>query len=66
MLSINSDPHMLKRGDLVKWYSYYDDQIVSDAGYGIVLAIDVNYYKIYMFRDQLFRWFAGGDVEPVA
>ena len=57
---------MFKRGDLVKWYSYYQDQIISDAGYGIVLAIDVNYYKIYMFRDQLFRWFAGSDIEPVA
>jgi len=57
---------MLKRGDLVRWCSYYDDQVISDDGYGIVLAIDVNYYKIYMFRDQLFRWFAGGDIEPVA
>jgi len=66
MLSISRELPKPKRGDLVKWYSYYQDQIISDAGYGIVLAVDVNYYKIYMFEDRLFRWFAGCDVEPVA
>jgi len=26
-----------KIGDLVKWYTYYKDSIVKDAGYGVVL-----------------------------
>jgi hypothetical protein len=27
-------------GDLVKWYTFYEDVIVRDAGYGIVIKCD--------------------------
>jgi len=31
------------KGDLVKWYTFYEDLIVRDAGYGIVIKCDKGY-----------------------
>ena len=49
-----------KVGDLVKWYELYADQIVKDAGTGVVMNVrNINYYdgsyknKIYdVYRFQ--------------
>ena len=30
-------PTVYEKSDLVKWYDYYDDQIVRDAGLGVVI-----------------------------
>lgn len=66
MLSISSDVHKHKRGDLIKWYSYYQDEIVSDAGYGIVLERNMHCYRVYTFKDCTFKWFARHDVEAIS
>ena len=51
---------LVKVGELVKWYELYADQIVKDAGTGIVMNVrNINYYdgsyknKIYdVYRFQ--------------
>jgi len=36
---------LAKVGELVKWYELYADQIVKDAGIGIVMNVrNINYY----------------------
>jgi len=40
---------IFKKADLVRWYDYYEDQIVRDAGLGIVVeAVPTEYeWPIY-------------------
>jgi hypothetical protein len=55
---------LAKVGDLVKWYELYADQIVKDAGTGIVMNVrNINYYDgsyknklydVYRFHVQIF------------
>ncbi len=36
----NIDADKYNEGDLVKWYTFYEDIIVRDAGYGIIIKCD--------------------------
>ncbi len=43
---MNKDDNM-EIGDLVKWYSLYNDGIVKDAGYGILVEKHPNGDSVY-------------------
>jgi len=75
----NIDPP--KIGDMVKWYTYYNDSIVKDAGYGIVLKhskskkvapIDApglyDTYYVFKFSNNhnSASWFYIEDLEPMS
>tara|TARA_R110002110_G_scaffold151849_1_gene344178 strand:+ start:697 stop:924 length:228 start_codon:yes stop_codon:yes gene_type:complete len=60
--------------DLVKWYDYYDDEIVRDAGLGVVLdakhhgrATDYEYtsYMVYKFKTGSKQSFPSFDLEEI-
>jgi hypothetical protein len=36
----NIESDKFNEGDLVKWYTFYEEMIVKDAGYGIVIKCD--------------------------
>jgi|TARA_R110000824_G_scaffold156620_4_gene329777 hypothetical protein len=40
-LSVNNiESDKFNEGDLVKWYTFYEDVIVRDAGHGIIIKCD--------------------------
>ena len=65
-----------KIGDIVKWYEYYEDRIVRDAGLGVVLNTQEfpNFsapdntlvtYRVYKFRSRQCDWFTHYEMEPL-
>ena len=76
-----SDSGPPKIGDMVKWYTFYDDSIVKDAGYGIVIKhwkskkvapIDApnlyDTYYVFKFSNNhnSASWFYLEDIEPMS
>jgi hypothetical protein len=60
--------------DLVKWYDYYDDEIMRDAGLGVVLntkhqapGTDYEYmsYMVYKFKTGNKQSFPSFDLEEI-
>jgi hypothetical protein len=56
--------------DLVKWYDYYDDHIVRDAGLGVVIDKRVYgdmdsliTYHVYKFKSQRYEWYTHYELE---
>ena len=53
----------LKVSDLVKWYDYYNDEVVRDAGLGVVLDVrrmahvSCTSYLVYKFKTATAMWF---------
>jgi len=40
-------------GDLVKWYVIYADDIVKDAGIGVIVEVkEERFKKVYRFKKQ--------------
>jgi len=66
---------LAKVGELVKWYELYADQIVKDAGTGIVMNVrNINYYDgsyknrlydVYHFRRSDIRAFIDYNIEKL-
>ena len=64
-----------KVGDLVKWHELYAEQIVKDAGSGLVIdKRDVNYYDgsykniiydVYRFKHSDIFSFLDSNIEPL-
>ncbi len=64
-----------KVGDLVKWYELYADQIVKDAGTGVVMNVrNINYYDgsyknkiydVYRFQRSDFHAFMDYNIEKL-
>ncbi len=65
---------MLKKGELIKWFENYDDQVCcKDSGLGIIVELKkhkVNNfgthlaYKVYRNKHKDFCWFQECDLEP--
>jgi hypothetical protein len=60
--------------DLVKWYDYYEDRIVRDAGRGIVVevvrstpgdAYEWINYSVYKFKTSKLAWFETSQLEEI-
>tara|TARA_R110002020_G_scaffold322663_1_gene538436 strand:+ start:116 stop:325 length:210 start_codon:yes stop_codon:yes gene_type:complete len=56
--------------DLVKWYDYYDDHIVRDAGLGVVIdkraygdMDSLVTYHVYKFKSQQCEWYTHHELE---
>ena len=64
----------LEIADLVKWFEYYNDEIVRDAGLGVVLDIKHRYtgtdyeytsYMVYKFKTGNKQSFPSFDMEEI-
>ena len=65
---------MFKTSDLVKWYDYYQDEIVRDAGLGVVVDIKrsipdaahewIN-YSVYKFKTGRLAWFEAYQLDEI-
>jgi len=65
---------MFKTSDLVKWYDYYQDEIVRDAGLGVVVDIKRNAsgaayewtnYGEYRFKTGRLAWFEAYQLDEI-
>ena len=63
-----------KKADLVKWYDYYEDQIVRDAGLGIVVdvvrsvpgtAYEWTNYSVYKLKTGRVAWFEASQLDEI-
>ena len=65
-----------KVADLVRWYEYYEDHIVRDAGLGVILNLQefpnflgegtsLTSYRVFKFKTQDCEWFTHHEMEPV-
>jgi hypothetical protein len=59
-----------QKSELVKWYDYYDDQIVRDAGLGVIVDMRVygdmdglTTYHVYKFKSQECEWYTHYELE---
>ena len=64
----------IAKSDLVRWFEYYEDRIVRDAGLGIVVDIkrwaqDADYewtnYSVYKFKTGRLAWFDARDIDQI-
>ena len=64
----------LEIADLVKWFEYYNDEIVRDAGLGVVLDVKHRYtgtdyeytsYMVYKFKTGNKQSFPSFDLEEI-
>ena len=64
----------LEIADLVKWFEYYNDEIVRDAGLGVVLDVKHRYtgtdyeytsYMVYKFKTVNKQSFPSFDLEEI-
>jgi hypothetical protein len=60
------------KSDLVRWHDYYDDQIVRDAGLGVVIDTRIygdidslTTYHVYKFKSQACEWYTHYELESV-
>ena len=63
-----------EKADLVKWYDYYQDEIVRDAGLGVVIDVKHRYigtdyeytsYMVYKFKTANKQSFPSFDLEEI-
>lgn len=59
-----------QKSDLVKWYDYYEDYIVRDAGLGVVIdkrtygdMDSLTTYYVYKFKSQQCEWYTHHELE---
>ena len=59
-----------QKSDLVKWYDYYEDHIVRDAGLGVVIDTrtygdmsNLITYHVYKFKSQECEWYTHYELE---
>ena len=64
----------IAKSDLVRWFEYYEDRIVRDAGLGIVVdikraATGADYewtnYSVYKFKTGRLAWFDARDIDQI-
>tara|TARA_R110002051_G_C8628775_1_gene484442 strand:+ start:34 stop:255 length:222 start_codon:yes stop_codon:yes gene_type:complete len=63
----------IAKADLVRWFEYYEDRIVRDAGLGIVVAIrhqtfmerDWTSCLVYKFKTSNTDWFDARDIDQI-
>jgi len=64
----------IAKSDLVRWFEYYEDRIVRDAGLGIVVDIQcaasgADYewtnYSVYKFKTGRLAWFDARDIDQI-
>jgi|TARA_R110001583_G_scaffold103249_1_gene250401 hypothetical protein len=56
-----------QKSDLVRWYDYYEDRIVRDAGSGVVVE-DRGHggmYLVYRFKHGDTTWYERYDLAPL-
>jgi hypothetical protein len=60
--------------DLVKWYDYYVDEIVRDAGLGVVMEVIHSHpsedhqwtnYSVYKFKTGRMGWFDEFELDQI-
>jgi hypothetical protein len=60
--------------DLVKWYDYYVDEIVRDAGLGVIVEIANSFpgndyewinYSVYKFKTGRLSWFEAYQLDEI-
>jgi hypothetical protein len=63
-------PIVYQKSDLVKWYDYYEDYIVRDAGLGVVIDTrsygdrsNLITYHVYKFKSQQSEWYTHHELE---
>ena len=61
---------LYQKSDLVRWHDYYDDQIMRDAGLGVVIDTRVYddmgsliTYHVYKFKSQQCEWYTHYELE---
>ena len=62
-----------EKADLVKWFEYYEDRIVRDAGLGIVVDIRRQTFMerdwvsclVYKFKTSNTDWFDARDIDQI-
>ena len=63
-----------KTADLVKWYEYYQDEIVRDAGLGLIMDIkqstpgaahEWTNYSVYKFKAGQTCWFESYQLDEI-
>jgi len=64
----------IAKSDLVRWFEYYEDRIVRDAGLGIVVDIkraasgadyEWTNYSVYKFKTGRLAWFDARDIDQI-
>ncbi len=64
----------IAKADLVRWFEYYEDRIVRDAGLGIVVDIkhwspgadyEWTNYSVYKFKTGRTAWFDARDIDQI-
>jgi len=64
----------IAKADLVRWFEYYEDRIVRDAGLGIVVEITHSHssadhqwtnYSVYKFKTGRMAWFDARDIDQI-
>ena len=63
-------PIVYQKSDLVKWYDYYEDHIVRDAGLGVIIDTrtygdmsNLTTYHVYKFKSQECEWYTHYELE---
>tara|TARA_Y100001963_G_C6789705_1_gene454797 strand:+ start:787 stop:1008 length:222 start_codon:yes stop_codon:yes gene_type:complete len=58
----------LSVSDLVRWFDYYEDRIVRDAGLGVVVESGGygGMYLVYRFEHNNTMWYERHDLTPAA
>jgi hypothetical protein len=65
---------LFAKADLVKWYDYYQDDIVRDAGLGVVIDIKRSLpdaahewanYSVYKFKTGRLAWFEAYQLDQI-
>ena len=73
---IRKEPQMIKRkykkGDLVRWYEYYADEIIKDGGTGVIVSLsrqveyyDMRYYNVLKQNTGEIEEFSEFDLDPL-
>jgi hypothetical protein len=63
----------IAKADLVRWFEYYEDRIVRDAGLGVVVRMrpctlmDRGWmtYLVYKFKTSNTDWFDEDDIDQI-
>jgi hypothetical protein len=65
---------LFAKADLVKWHDYYHDEIVRDAGLGVVIDIRLSLpdadhewtnYSVYKFKTGRLAWFEAYQLDQI-
>jgi len=63
----------IEKSDLVRWFDFYQDRIVRDAGLGVVLDVrhrtlmqrEWTMYLVYKFKSGHMDWFDSHEVTEI-